>query len=45
MRILSQRNLSVLEDPQPDVTSRTSEQGRYSFKNLPGKHFADMLYV
>lgn len=35
MRTLSQRDFSVLGEPQPVVTSRTSEQGQYSFKNLP----------
>lgn len=34
-RGISQRNLSVFEEPQPVVTSHTSEQGQYSFKNLP----------
>lgn len=35
MRIISQRNLSVSAEPQAVVISRTSEQGQYSFKNLP----------
>lgn len=35
MRITVQRNLSVLEETPSIVSSRTSEQDQYSFKNLP----------